>query len=189
MQLVLKCTSGSIIVYTLSRNDADAIASHLRSAGVSALSYHSHVHTEERAHRQRQWSSGQVNVMCATSAFEVGINNAHVRFVILFTMPSAVHAIWQRWGRAGRDNEPAKRILFFAASEERVWTSMLNKECRRIIRAEADDSAAALTRVRQIQQRLDLAGSFCRELKRCRHLLVMDAGWNLPVLIHDSLDS
>lgn len=158
--------AGSILVYTLSRDDADTIASRLRSVGVAALSYHSHIDTRERARRQLQWSSGQVDVMCATSAFEVGINNAHVRLVILFTMPSAVHAIWQRWGRAGRDQQAAECVLFFAASEEKVWTSMLNNERLRIIRAAEEDSAAALTRVRQMKQRLELVGYFCRELER-----------------------
>ena len=54
---------------------------------------------------QQQFLHNQLDVICATSAFGMGINKDNIRFVIHFHMPQQMESYLQEIGRAGRDGE------------------------------------------------------------------------------------
>lgn len=58
----------------------------LRGAGVSCQGYHADMEPARRERVHLQWSQGRVQVIVATIAFGMGINNPHVRFVIHHTL-------------------------------------------------------------------------------------------------------
>lgn len=58
----------------------------------------------------------QVDIICSTVAFGLGINKPNVRFVLHATLPTSLEAYYQHVGRAGRDGLPSKSCLFFAYS-------------------------------------------------------------------------
>ena len=66
-----------VIVYTLTRKEADAVAE-----APDGLRYYSDSSSvEEKAAELQQWADGVKKIMVATSAFEVGVNYAYVRVV------------------------------------------------------------------------------------------------------------
>ena len=56
-------------------------------------------------------------IMVATTAYGMGIDIAHVRFVIHVDLPSSPEAYFQEVGRAGRDGKPAKSLLLYGLQD------------------------------------------------------------------------
>ena len=55
----------------------------------------------------------------------MGVDNAHVRFVIHQTMPKSVEGFYQESGRAGRDGEPAEAVLLYNPKDVRRVKSLI----------------------------------------------------------------
>ncbi|MFI1926106.1 RecQ family ATP-dependent DNA helicase [Streptomyces sp. NPDC020377] len=101
------------IVYAGTRRAADSIAEQLSDLGLSAASYHAGRPAAERGRTQDRFSSGELDVVVATSAFGMGIDKANVRFVLHASVPGSLDAYYQEIGRAGRDGAPARAILAY----------------------------------------------------------------------------
>ena len=81
------------IVYTLSRASAESTAAYLNRLGIRALPYHAGLSSEDRTTTQDAFIRDDIEVVCATVAFGMGIDKSNVRYVIhrdclLYTSPS-----------------------------------------------------------------------------------------------------
>ncbi|XP_073065855.1 ATP-dependent DNA helicase Q-like 4A isoform X2 [Primulina eburnea] len=83
------------IIYCLSRMDCEKVAEKLQQYGHKAAFYHGSMDTDHRAMTQRQWSKDEINIICATVAFGMGINKPDVRFVIHHSLPKSIEGYHQ----------------------------------------------------------------------------------------------
>ena len=78
--------------------------------GITCAHYHGDLDARSKLSSYRQWSNGEVQVMVATKAFGMGINNENVRHVIRNGVPPNINTWVQELGRAGRNGQAATAI-------------------------------------------------------------------------------
>ncbi|MBI5975345.1 RecQ family ATP-dependent DNA helicase [Staphylococcus canis] len=105
--------SGPTIVYVSSKKVCLDLAEKIYSAGFLTGIYHADLTYQERFTVQQQFSSNEIPVVVATSAFGMGINKPDVRTVIHFHLPPSPSSYIQEIGRAGRDQEKSQAITLF----------------------------------------------------------------------------
>ena len=146
--------SGAGIVYCLSRRSVEEISLRLQKDNIKALPYHAGMTNETRSINQTRFLRDDVQVMVATIAFGMGINKPDVRFVFHYDLPQSLESFYQESGRAGRDGEPAKSILFFGIGDL--------KKIDFLIEQKSDSTEQRIAR-QQLHQVVDYAeGTDCR---------------------------
>jgi len=102
------------IVYTATQRSAEEVAAALDERGVRAAPYHAGLSMKRRDAVQEAFMAGtEVDVVVATIAFGMGVDKHEVRFVVHHEVAESVDAYYQELGRAGRDGEPARAVLFY----------------------------------------------------------------------------
>jgi DEAD/DEAH box helicase domain-containing protein len=87
---------------TLELTELEAVQLATYRAGYTAL---------ERRDLERRFRDGEVTVMVATNALELGVDVGGVDCVVMVGYPGSVNALWQRAGRAGRGGTRAAAVL------------------------------------------------------------------------------
>ncbi|MCO5612710.1 hypothetical protein L7F22_066979 [Adiantum nelumboides] len=88
------------IVYCLSKNECMDVCGYLNEKfHIKTVYYHAGLSGRERMLVQRKWQIGEVQVVCATIAFGMGIDKEDLRFVIHNSMWKAVESYYQESGQ------------------------------------------------------------------------------------------
>ncbi|WP_179395367.1 RecQ family ATP-dependent DNA helicase [Lacticaseibacillus absianus] len=114
---LIGAVDGPKIVYFDRKAEAEATSAHLRARGCTAAYYHAGLSSGQRDLIQRQFMADQLEVVCATSAFGMGIDKPDVRLVVYTHLPESLEAYTQGIGRAGRDGLPSASLLLLAPGD------------------------------------------------------------------------
>ncbi len=118
LERIVTTTAGSGIVYARSREGCEEVAEFLRRrCRVSAVHYHAGMERDAREAAQDAFISGRARVVAATVAFGMGIDKPDVRFIVHYQLPGSLEAYAQESGRAGRDGQPSRCVLFVSAAD------------------------------------------------------------------------
>lgn len=109
------------IVYFSSKKNADETARKLQAeTSLQVETYHADIPAEDKVKIQEQFLNDELDVICATSAFGMGVNKQNIRFVIHYHMPANPEAYMQEIGRCGRDGKESAAILLFEEGDQYI---------------------------------------------------------------------
>lgn len=117
--LLEKITSakGPGIIYFSSKQKAEEINLKLLELGLSSAVYHAGLDLNERYLIQQQFLNDQLEIVCATSAFGMGINKQNIRYVIHYHLPSDLESYVQEIGRCARDGKKGNALLLYSPDD------------------------------------------------------------------------
>lgn len=119
LEALVRSLSPPGIIYFSSKKQAEQVATLLTKKGIQGVAfYHGGMDTEQRILIQQQFIHDQLQIICATSAFGMGLNKQDVRFVLHFHPPLQLESYIQEIGRAGRDGHASIAILLNSPEDE-----------------------------------------------------------------------
>ena len=125
LKTFVQSSCGPGIIYAGTRNRSQEIAGLLNQAGISAAFYHGGMEHQDRIFVQQQFQNGELEWVCSTNAFGMGVHIPDIRHVIHFQVPTSIEGYVQEVGRAGRDGSPALATMLYAAGDEELLESLV----------------------------------------------------------------
>lgn len=99
------------VVFCRTRIRTEQLASVLAAHGLRGDCYHAGLSREERMTAQQRFTDGTTQILCATTAFGMGVDVPDIRRIIHEDIPDSITDYAQQTGRAGRDGAEAQCIL------------------------------------------------------------------------------
>lgn len=102
---------GAGIVFVQTRSSALRVARLVAPLGRRTAVYHAGMSSEERRATERAIGRREPAVIVATSAFGMGMDHPHLRWIALWQAPRSLLALTQALGRAGRGERDSAQAL------------------------------------------------------------------------------
>jgi ATP-dependent DNA helicase RecQ len=185
---------GSGIVYTLTKRDAEQVASFLTAQDVPAVSYSGEQDTELRIATEERLLRNELKAVVATSALGMGYDKADLTFVVHFQAPGSVVSYYQQVGRAGRGVDHADVVLLRGGEDRKIQDFFIEQAFPSYerVRAVLDELATAggtgrttrelmavvnlgMSRIEAMLKILDVEGAVRRDGRRWK--VVAGSGW------------
>ena len=160
---------GSGIVYCTTIRRCDELVECLRDTGVDAEAFYAPLADKEKARIQDGFLTGSPRVICATTAFGMGVDKPDVRWVLNDGPCESLESFYQEAGRAGRDGKPARSVMLWTGSDFMNWERRLADSAGNALDDPKDRSKAQQAAF----DRLDAMRGYC-ETGSCRRGLILD---------------
>jgi ATP-dependent DNA helicase RecQ len=136
---------GSGIVYTLTKRDAEQVATFLCAQGIDAVAYSGEHETDTRIGIEDRLLGNEVKAVVATSALGMGYDKPDLSFVVHYQAPGSVISYYQQIGRAGRAVDHADIVLLRGGEDRRIQDFFIEQAfpAREHVQAVLDDLEVA----------------------------------------------
>ena len=164
-----KAKQGSGIVYCTTIRRCDELAETLREAGIDAEAFYAPLTDKEKARIQDGFLTGSPRVICATTAFGMGVDKPDVRWVVNDGPCESLEAFYQEAGRAGRDGKPARSVMLWTGGDFADWRCRLADNAGNALEDPKDRTKAQQAAF----ERLHAMSRYC-ETDQCLRGVILD---------------
>ncbi|MCO7126745.1 RecQ family ATP-dependent DNA helicase [Sporolactobacillus shoreicorticis] len=124
---LLRSTRLPGIVYCASRDWTEKLAQLVHcKLGIRAAFYHGGMEALDRRKIQNQFLDNQLDLLCCTNAFGMGINKPDIRLVVHFHFPATMNAYLQEIGRVSRDGQQGLAVLYYSPQDNQYPEGFIN---------------------------------------------------------------
>ncbi|MBD1932585.1 MULTISPECIES: protein DpdF [Cyanophyceae] len=114
-----------LIIYATEREDVFDWSGELSRVGFKRYAMMTGESTaQERSQLIKNWHERRVDIVVATSAFGLGVDQADVRAVIHACVPETIDRFYQEVGRGGRDGKAAVSLTLYTSNDQKVAKSL-----------------------------------------------------------------
>lgn len=150
------------IIYTISRDECESLASALRSEGIGAQPFHAKLPREIKEQTLAKWVGNEpgYDIIVATTAFGMGIDKMNVRFVVHWRLPKSFEGYYQEAGRAGRDGNASYCFLYYSREDRDRVSNMVIRDGQ-----QSGNASNFQARAKSLQK----LAEYCENINACRH--------------------
>ncbi|MGK7944786.1 MAG: protein DpdF [Microcystaceae cyanobacterium] len=114
-----------ILIYATTREDVKQWREALLNEGFRRLgSMTGETPTEQRSDLIKQWREKAIDIVIATSAFGLGVDQQDVRSVIHVCIPETIDRFYQEVGRGGRDGKASISLTLYTQEDYKIAKSL-----------------------------------------------------------------
>ncbi|KAK4688897.1 MFS transporter, SIT family, siderophore-iron:H+ symporter, partial [Tremellales sp. Uapishka_1] len=127
------------LIYCRTVYNCQHVVDVLAKRGIKVRPYYAALKTQVKNDNMEKWKSGEIEVIVATIAFGMGVDQAHVRYVIHYDMPKSFEGYYQETGRAGRDGHVSRCVVFYNREDAAYLRNKIRDESEKAARKRAKE--------------------------------------------------